>query len=460
VTTVLADQSPAQRADSDLYEAFALLGQEPVAVRAERTRQLRQLMLAELDAQQARRARWGWLLGKPHAALRVATAVAAVVMVLLLGAAVVLQGLFPAASGAQVAQVDVTAGVVAITRAVPIVGGVELTRRLTVESGQTAALRAGDQLDSDADTDAAIAFVGGSESTLGPSAHLVITELQQGTDSSPLVIAMRLERGAMRSAVAGLRPAVDKFEVSMPGLVAHVKGTVFRVDVRPNMTYLATDEGVVQVRYDGTTAEVAAGEELAVLLRESASVAWVRPQAPRLALAAPLPPTAPAVSGEDAVLYTGEPTLAWRIETLPNASVRVYINGELQQTVTADVNGAVVLDFAPPAEGTYVMTADIETVTGETSRLSEPQTVVFDRTPPSLVLTSPQDPQVSGESVNVAGKTEAGAHLTINGQPATVDAEGNFAVDLALTPGPYELRLTVADRAGNEVQLNSVLIVE
>ena len=126
------------------------------------------------------------------------------------------------------------------------------------------------------------------------------------------------------------------------------------------------------------------------------------------------------------IFYTGEPTLAWRIETVPNASVRIYINDELLQTVTADVDGSVMLDFTPSEEGAYVITADIETVTGEVSRLSAPQTVVFDRTPPSLVLTSPQDPQITGETVTVAGKTEAGASLAINGQPAAVDADGNF----------------------------------
>ena len=41
------------------------------------------------------------------------------------------------------------------------------------------------------------------------------------------MIAMSLERGAMRLAVAGLRPEVDKFELSAPGLMASVKGTVF-----------------------------------------------------------------------------------------------------------------------------------------------------------------------------------------------------------------------------------------
>ena len=98
--------------------------------------------------------------------------------------------------------------------------------------------------------------------------------------------------------------------------------------------------------------------------------------------------------------------------------------------------------------------------TGEFSRLSTPQTVVFDRTPPSLVLTSPQDPQVTGKTVTVAGTTEAGASLAINGQPAAVDAAGNFSVDMSLTLGPNELNLVVTDRAGNEVKLNSVLIVE
>lgn len=463
---MLSEKSTAHLSDSDLYEALATLGQEPAVLRAERAYQIRQLMLAELDAQQARASRAGWLgrlFGAPAASLagrRLVPAMAALALVLLLGGAATLQFLLPMATSQQIAQVSVAAGVVHITRAVPIVDGIELTRHLTVAPGEMQDLHAGDSLDSDADASANIQFPGGSVSTVGPNARLIISQLQERTATTPLAIAMHLERGAMRSDVAGLRPEVDKFELSMPGLVAHVKGTVFRVDVHPSITYLATDEGVVQVSYDGTSAEVAAGEELAVLLQESAPVAWVRPQTPRLTLAAP--PLVPQTTGApgEAIFYTNESTLAWRIETVPNASVLIYINDKLTQTVTADVDGTVMLDFSPPQEGAYVITAKIETVAGESSQLSTPQTVLFDQTPPSLVLTNPQDPYITGQTVAVAGQTEAGAQLTINGQAVTVDADGSFAATLDLVPGPNDLRLAVVDRAGNEVQLNSVLIVE
>lgn len=464
---MLSEKSTAHLSDSDLYEALATLGEDPVVLRSERSHQIRQLVLAELEAQQARQS-WGGrlarLLSAParsHAGLRLATAMAVLALVLLLGGAFALQRLYPTTSGVQIAQISVDAGVVHITRAVPILDGIELTRHLTVAPGEMQALQVGDSLDSDADASATIRFAGGSVSTVGPDARLIISQLQERTATSPLVIALRLERGAVRSEVAGLQPEVDKFELSTPSLVAHVKGTVFRVDVDPSRTYLATDEGVVQVSFNGVTTEVAAGEELAVLLQESSPLAWVGPQAPRLVLVAP-PLSSPAGDASDGdVIFTSEPTLTWRVETLPGTQVRVYIDDELAQTITANGDGSVLLVFTPPEEGTFVITADIETVAGEASRLSAPQTVVFDRTPPSLVLTSPDDPQISGRTtVTVAGKTEAGVHLTINGQPVAVDAEGNFTTELELTQGPNELRLVVADRAGNEVRLISVLNVD
>ena len=164
-----------------------------------------------------------------------------------------------------------------------------MTRHLSVVPGAVEALRVGDTLDSDAATTASIQFTGGSVSTMGPNARLIMSQLEPRTGSSPLVIAMHLERGAMRSAVAGLRPNVDKFGLRAPGLMAYVKGTVFRVDVSPSTTYLATDEGVVHVKYDGETALVPAGAQLEVLLEESKSVVRTGPQAPLLALVAPLP---------------------------------------------------------------------------------------------------------------------------------------------------------------------------
>ena len=102
----------------------------------------------------------------------------------------------------------------------------------------------------------------------------------------------------------------------------------------------------------------------------------------------------------------------------------------------------------------------MENPLGERSAPAQPQVVVIDRTPPSLLLESPTEPQVATKEVSVAGRTEAGVQLQLNGAPVNVDAGGRFEVTITLQPGPNELDLSAADRAGNAIRLQSVVVFE
>ena len=57
---MLSENSPAHLSDSDLHEAFAILRQDSCCAVAPQRHQLRQLMLAELDTQQARWSPAAW----------------------------------------------------------------------------------------------------------------------------------------------------------------------------------------------------------------------------------------------------------------------------------------------------------------------------------------------------------------------------------------------------------------
>ena len=82
--------------------------------------------------------------------------------------------------------------------------------------------------------------------------------------------------------------------------------------------------------------------ELEVLRHESTPDGTDRTAGAAITFVAPqLPSCQAAGAAEESVFYTGEPTLAWRIETVPNATVRIYIDDELAQTVTADVDGSL-----------------------------------------------------------------------------------------------------------------------
>ena len=277
--------------------------------------------------------------------------------------------------------------------------------------------------------------------------------------SRPLVVAMHLERGEVRSQVEHLRADQDRFEVKTPNLVAQVRGTVFRVDVRTEGTRVATDKGVVRVNWGGQAVDVEAGRELQVLLGASVPEVHVRPQSPALSYGDPN--AAADVDAEGRRLYfTTSASAGWQIQTLPGVKVLLYVNDELAGSFVGDEDGIVEAAVDLPLEGAYRVAAVMETLNGERSLPSPMEVLVVDRTPPSLLLTSPAEPQVQGDSVQVAGRTEPGVRVELNGEVIAVGETGEFNYKLSLVPGVNEFILVAADRAGNSVKTQSALIAE
>lgn len=462
----MAERGPVpQPSDADIVRAFAALTREPVALDPHADAGLRRALRAELAARRDLRGPRAWVdqlaaaFSHPWPVFGLVTV--GLLLAVALGGALLVR-LYPTTAGEHVATLQVAAGEVQIQRSITLVGDIALTRDLEVSAGNAAALRVWDQIQSDPVTEADIAFVDGSRSSLGPDTQLRITRLQARTASEPLAIAMNLSRGSVRSDVAELRPDVDEFRLSTPNLVAQVKGTIFRVDVSNQGTRVATDEGVVQVRWDGNYAEVPAGEELVVLEQLLAeSMPKPMPQAPQLALGSGLPEGASLVEQDGEVtLYTNEGTTAWQIQALPGALVHFYVDGELANTVEADGNGLARIDFTPPGEGSYQLSAVTESASGERSLPAATHTLVLDLTPPPLLTTSPTEPQVQTPELAVAGITEPGASLRINGQDVAVAADGSFQSQVRLVAGANDLMIEAADQAGNTVTLKSVIVLE
>jgi hypothetical protein len=294
---------------------------------------------------------------------------------------------------------------------------------------------------------------------VGPGVQLTIEELQARTASKPLLIAMRLERGEVRSQVEHLRADQDRFEVSTPNLVALARGTIFRVDVRKEATRVATDQGLVRVQWDGQSVDVAAGRELVVLPGQPGPQVEALPQSPTIDLALPAESAEIGQDGEQ-VFFTKKATIPIAIQTLPGAQVEFVVNDVAVARAAADADGRVTVDFPVDAEGEYRITAVIETPAGDRSLPAPARLLVVDRTPPSLVLSEPAQPQVKTSTVLLKGVTTPGAQLLLNGQPLSVDAEGRFTQKLRLSPGPNQLVLVATDRAGNSVTAQSVVILE
>jgi hypothetical protein len=87
--------------------------------------------------------------------------------------------------------------------------------------------------------------------------------------------------------------------------------------------------------------------------------------------------------------------------------------------------------------------------------------VYLDISPPPLTLSSPKDGLLTNQaSVQVAGRTEPGATVTVNGQATAVQPDGSFSIVFNLTAGPNFITVTATDRAGNAMKLLRSVVLD
>jgi len=85
---------------------------------------------------------------------------------------------------------------------------------------------------------------------------------------------------------------------------------------------------------------------------------------------------------------------------------------------------------------------------------SSPVDLVYDTTPPNLVLTNPSEDSLSVDSADfdITGTTDKGSSVTINGHVAMVDDNGNFKLKWQLNTGENDLEIVAQDAAGNQTR--------
>jgi hypothetical protein len=259
-------------------------------------------------------------------------ALAATAVILLLG--MVIYPIFWAGRGLNIAA-DVNQGTAVVTQTKPVFFNlVNKAVSSTLVTGDMASLAVGDEISVGADSGAVVTLFGTSNIKLFPGSELIITELKaQGKEGSPLA-RVRLDTGRATSEINGL-----KFEIATPCAVATVSGTAFRVEViSDGHTFLATDDGVVQLTMEGNTCQVSAGEEVQAIKGQTLAVRAQKP--PPLLIDSPAQPE----------VSSSPVTLSGRTD--PEATITV--DGE---AVPVDINGAfsTVIDLKPGANPVTVV---------------------------------------------------------------------------------------------------------
>jgi len=81
--------------------------------------------------------------------------------------------------------------------------------------------------------------------------------------------------------------------------------------------------------------------------------------------------------------------------------------------------------------------------------------------PPPLVWTNPEDGRITNAgTVSIAGSTEPGAAVTLNGLPVAVSGTGGFSIVVGLSEGSNVLLLVATDAAGNSASESRTVVLD
>jgi uncharacterized protein YfaP (DUF2135 family) len=115
---------------------------------------------------------------------------------------------------------------------------------------------------------------------------------------------------------------------------------------------------------------------------------------------------------------------------------------------------AVVVSSPSEAQTRTVVTLPSPQYTTSSVESTTSSTVQADITPPPIFVNAGVDgATVDNPAFTVAGTTEPGTQLTVNGTPVTADASGNWSLPVTLVRGPNAIPVKATDPAGNQSTL-------
>ncbi len=184
-------------------------------------------------------------------------------------------------------------------------------------------------------------------------------------------------------------------------------------------------------------------------------------------LAGPSGPKAASVNPTEDVVPPQIPVLSPLVEATNSATIKVdgftqakvevdaFINDQQVANTNSDDQGKFKLEFKLN-DGSNKIQVKAKDKAGNVSR-SVVKTVVFDKKGVDVTIDQPKDgSEIFGQNsqnVTFTGKvTKTDATVTINGNYARVDANGNFNLVVSLSQGDNNVSVKATDKAGNTVE--------
>ena len=317
------------------------------------------------------------------------------------------------------------------------------TKRLTVEDSRMP-LTEGDTITVDETSKGELTFFEGSTIALWPETELTIQQVQVGNKTAPALIAIKVLAGETVYRAEAIPSPHRLFKVETPVLIASAQDTTLRVEViSETHTYLAVYKGAIHVNMDQQEVSLQAGEEAHAIAGQPLAIG----------------PQTFGINGAGKRITTREKAIIVDGKGPANSTALVYINGRKADMVQTDDVGNFGYVFTVPEEGAYRLSVVMDQA-GETADMTEPVTIVHDRTPPHLYLfTDPPTTEVSTSPIVLAGESEADANITVDGREVPIDADGLFSISWELSPGLNVARVVAADPVGNAVE-NAICVIK
>lgn len=167
--------------------------------------------------------------------------------------------------------------------------------------------------------------------------------------------------------------------------------------------------------------------------------------------------------------YIAPPILNPLVSATNSAQIVISGNASKDQTIDLYINNIQADQIQTDKNGVFVFTETLKNGdnqiktkaenNGKQSDFSNTFDVVLKNSPPTLDVSSPSDGQKfdknsigSGNSINVAGKTDPSVNVTVNGFWAVVDDNNNFSYTLPLQNGDNQIKIVATDQAGNRTE--------
>ena len=166
------------------------------------------------------------------------------------------------------------------------------------------------------------------------------------------------------------------------------------------------------------------------------------------------PPSPPFLQSVPDATNVSPFEITGRVE--PGNTVVISLNGK-EEEIQTDENGNFSTKFEL-IKGENTFFAYTKNPAGNKSQDTKSYVLVFDNEVPDIKILSPNDGSSfygsKQKNVTIRGTTEIDSSVTINDRIATVNDDGGFSLNYALSNGENDLVIKSVDKAGNEKEIN------